>query len=79
MRISSTGMPNSVCWTMGASGIISCSISARKAGFDGAEADEINLVWPLDRVAIRAAAGCFAAGLGTLELLFRVAGIALLV
>ena len=79
MRKSSTGMPNSVCWTIGASGIMSCSISARKAGFDGAEADEINLVWPLDRVAIRAAAGCFAAGLGTLELLFRVAGIALLV
>ena len=40
---------------------MSCSLSARKAGFDGAEADEINLVWPLDRVAIRAAAGCFAA------------------
>ena len=64
---------------MGASGIIFCTMKARKAGFDGAEADEINLVWPLDRVAIRAAVGRFAAGLGTLEPLFRVACIALLV
>ena len=72
-------MPNSFYWTMGASGIMSCSLSARKDDIGGAEADEINLVWPLNRVAIRAAADCFAAGLGTLGLLLRVVGIALLV
>lgn len=69
----------SVAGSTGAGGITSCPILAKKTNGRGGGAGELYLFFPADLVAIMLRGSCSEPGLGILELLVRIADIALLV